>query len=124
MTSYRFGPNTADVEVIIEKANRMTLEQAKRFKDKITAGEIAGIDDIYHYADKYGRTEALEQLIEHELVDLFDAKVTSPEDEAYWHQALLLTRRAAAATLMRDCLSDNFFGCLYKQWRLVMEKNS
>ncbi len=123
MSGYRFGPNTAEIERIMRKAGHMTLEQAGKFKDKYTTTDNLALEEVEYNADKHHRTASLDLLVREELVAIFSARATSNQDLDAWYLALLNTRRAVAAVLVKDVISERLFDALYLPWKTVMENS-
>jgi len=122
VTRPRFGPNTAQVEAIIEQASRLP-EYDPEDDDQWVAARVAAWEAAREAAREASRDAAWEAAREASRVAAWDAS-----REAVWEAwdasreaAWVVAAWAAAATVVRDLITADQYAALTAPWQVWVD---
>ena len=112
----KYGPNTPEVESLIERIKTITPEQI----DKLDAVWGAAWDAVWEAALGAARDAALAEALGGALAEALGAVLGEALDAALG-AARGAAFGAACALVVRDLISEEDFDLLYGPWKIVME---
>ena len=104
----KYGPNSAQVEALLEKIKTITPEPAKA----LDAPWDAPWKAVWGAGREAGREAALEAALEAAWVAV---------RETAWDAGWVAVRDAVLVTVTKDLISEDDFNILYGPWASVME---
>jgi hypothetical protein len=110
----RYGPQTEQVEALIERMRTLTEEQAGEMRNAWLATPEDLWDEASLPAVSFGRWR--------ETVAAFSAADDSVDSVEVWENAQGSVMDAILALVTKDLISEEHFNLLYGPWASVMEQ--